>query len=221
MRFFFYHFYHSLAWSYDFVAAIVSIGRWQAWGRAALPYLSAERSRHGKRILEIGFGPGHLQVELKRKGFQAFGVDESPQMIRQAKGNLARNRLPVNLSRGYAQFLPFAPGSFDSVVSTFPSEYISDAETLAEAWRVLKPDGRLVIIPLAWTVGKTLLDRFSDWLFTVTGQRGSLTENLSASLVTRLGQAGFSVEAHEAELAGSVVLVIVAEKIPGGAARHL
>lgn len=203
MRFFFHHFYHALAWTYDFVAAIVSIGRWKDWGRAALPHL------HGKRVLEIGFGPGHLLVEMNQSGFQAVGLDESPQMIRQAKRNLARSQLPATLSRGYAQFLPFASDSFDSVVSTFPSEYVADPRTLAEVRRVLKEDGRFIIVPAAWAGGKSLLERGSRWLFRVTGQSG---EGLEARITDFLAEHGFNAVCSEVDIRHSTVLVIVAEK---------
>lgn len=203
MRFFFHHFYHALAWTYNFVAAIVSIGRWKDWGRAALPHL------HGKRVLEIGFGPGHLLVEMNQSGFQAVGLDESPQMIRQAKRNLARSQLPATLSRGYAQFLPFASDSFDSVVSTFPSEYIADPRTLAEVRRVLKEDGRFIIVPAAWAGGKSLLERGSRWLFRVTGQNG---EGVEARIADFLAEHGFNAVCSEVDIRHSTVLVIVAEK---------
>jgi ubiquinone/menaquinone biosynthesis C-methylase UbiE len=203
MRFFFHHFYHALAWTYDFVAAVVSIGRWKDWGRAALPHL------RGKRVLEIGFGPGHLLVEMNRSGFQAAGLDESPQMIRQAKRNLSWNNLSVALSRGYAQFLPFASDSFDSVVSTFPSEYIADPRTLAEVRRVLKEEGRFVIVPAAWTGGKSLLERGSRWLFRVTGQSG---QGLEARITDFLAEHGFSAICSQVDIRHSTVLVVVAEK---------
>lgn len=203
MRFFFYHFYHALAWTYDLVAAVVSIGRWKTWGRAALPYLRR------KRVLEIGFGPGHLLVEMNQGGFQAVGLDESPQMIRQARRNLARGKLPANLSRGYAQFLPFASDSFDSVVSTFPSEYIADPRTLAEVRRVLKEDGRFIIVPVAWMGGKSLLERGAQWLFQVTGQSG---EGVEARMTDFLSEYGFSAVCLEVEIRHSTVLVVIAEK---------
>ena len=204
MRFFFYHFYHALAWTYDFVAAVVSIGQWKTWGRAVLPHL------HGKRVLELGFGPGHLLVEMNRSGFQAVGLDESPQMIGQAKRNLARSNLPVTLFRGYAQHLPFESGAFDSVVSTFPSEYIADPRTLAEVRRVLKEDGRFVIVPVAWMGGKSLLERGAQWLFEVTGQG---REGVEARITAFLAEHGFSAACMEVEILHSTVLVVVAEKV--------
>lgn len=204
MRFFFHHFYHALAWTYDLVAAVVSIGRWQMWGRAALPYL------RGKRILELGFGPGHLLVELNRSGFQAVGLDESPQMIRQARRNLARNKFPISLSRGYAQFLPFASQSFDSVVATFPSEYIADPRALAEARRVLKEDGRFVVVPVAWMGGKSLLERGAQWLFNITGQG---REGVEERIMAFSAEAGFRAVCSRVEIHHSTVLVVVAEKV--------
>ena len=76
LRSFFFVLYHQFAWTYDLVAATVSLGRWKDWVRSALPYLSG-------RVLEIGFGPGYLQLSLFELGIPAFGLDESRQMARQ------------------------------------------------------------------------------------------------------------------------------------------
>jgi ubiquinone/menaquinone biosynthesis C-methylase UbiE len=205
LKLFFYHFYHSFAWTYDFVAAVVSVGRWKDWGLAALPYV------RGMRVLEIGFGPGHLQVELNRRGFHVFGLDESRQMIRRAQANLAQNQLPVALARGYAQFLPLAADSLDCVVATFPSEYIADRFTLAEIKRTLKPSGRLVIVPMAWIWGKSLTDRAAKWLFRVTGQTDELTDTFEGRIKSLLAETGFRVEMIHAEFRHSTVSIIVAE----------
>ena len=74
MRFFFHHFYHSLAWTYDFIAIVVSVGRWYDWTSAGIPYIQ------GARVLEIGHGTGRLQRLLRDQGFYALGLDESQQM---------------------------------------------------------------------------------------------------------------------------------------------
>lgn len=205
LQFFFHHFYHSFAWTYDFVADFVSIGRWKEWGFTALPHI------RGTHVLEIGSGPGHLQVELNRRGFHTFGLDESRQMLRHVQANLRRNDFPVTLSRGYAQFLPFATGSLHSVVSTFPSEYITDRLTLAEIRRILKPAGRLVIVPTAWIGGKSLPDRAAKWLFRVTRQGEELTDTLEGRIKSIFSKAGFRVEMIYTEIRQSTVMIVIAE----------
>ena len=207
LRFFFHHFYHTFAWTYDFVAAVVSVGRWNDWTLAAIPYLA------GRRILEIGHGPGHLQVALRQKGLVAFGLDESRQMGRVALARITHSGLPLALSRGYAQFLPFGADCFDSVVATFPSEYINDPQTLAEARRVLRPGGKMVIVPMAWMGREKLSDRAASWLFRVTHQQVNWTEDLRERIKARFAEAGFSVSLNQVEIRQSVALVIVAEKL--------
>ena len=206
MRFFFYHFYHSLSWTYDFVAAVVSVGRWRDWGRTVLPHLS------GIRVLELGFGPGHLQSSLTAAGFQAIGLDESRQMCRQAAANIRKTGFSPTLVLGYAQYLPFKDQSFDSLVATFPSEYIFAPETLAEAARVLKSGGRLVVALSASPDDANLPDRAATWLFRITGQGGMITDDIAEKIKAYFAASGLKVNLIREQVRKSTVLLLVAEK---------
>ena len=119
MRFFFHHFYHTFAWTYDFVAALVSVGRWNTWIQAVIPFI------HGKNVLEVGHGPGHLQELLINGQRFSVGLDESRQMGRLAKRRLEKaGHFKFNLIRARAESLPFANDTFDTVLSTSqPSIY--------------------------------------------------------------------------------------------------
>jgi ubiquinone/menaquinone biosynthesis C-methylase UbiE len=196
--------YHPFAWTYDLVAAVVSLGHWQSWVLQARPYLSG-------RVLEIGFGPGHLQVGLNKDGLEAFGLDESRQMARQARGRLRRGNYPVRLVNGYAQSMPFPGDSFDCVAATFPSEYIFEAQTLAEIQRVLRPGGKLVVIPSAWITGQGWLERLAAGLFRLTGQATAL-ELVLPGIKQRIAGSGFEVRHELVELDRSRLLVIVGKK---------
>jgi len=201
----YYLLYHQFAWTYDFVAALVSLGRWQEWVKAALPNMTG-------RVLEIGFGPGHLQVSLNENHLMAFGLDESRQMTRQASRCLRNNRYFSRLSRGYAQNIPFTREIFDSIAATFPAEYIFDPQTLKEIWRVLVPDGRLVIVPMAWITGTSLLEQLAAWVFRVSGETPGKPGPISGAMKERLVRAGFDVKSEIQEMKGSQVLIIVAKK---------
>lgn len=156
--------YHQFAFTYDLVAAAVSFNRWKDWTREILPLIE------GTRILELGFGPGHLHRLLRREGWFAVGIDESPQMTRLARRN---TKGMANLTRGLAQHLPFADESFDTIISTFPSEYIFDPRTLAEARRCLTDRGRLIVLLAAMPKSRVL-----EWLYKVTGESPSESEEV-------------------------------------------
>jgi len=205
MRFFFYHFYHAFAWTYDFVAGIVSIGRWKDWIQTVIPFIK------GRRVLEIGHGPGHLQQRfLRTRGLLAVGLDESRQMGLLAKRNTDG---AAHLARGLAQSLPFPSKTFDSVVSTFPAEYIFDPRTLSDVFRVLNTGGRFIILPVAWIVGRAFLDRLAAWLFRVTGETPTnVTDIINERAVRPLEKAGFKIETRQIEIASSVVLIVIASK---------
>jgi ubiquinone/menaquinone biosynthesis C-methylase UbiE len=215
LRFFFRLLYHQFAFTYDLVAATVSMGRWKDWVLSVIPFIE------GSRILEIGHGPGHLQRALLSRNLLTIGLDESPQMGHLANHNLSHfthNNLSsaytqINLTRGVSQHLPFPNEWFDTLVATFPAEYIFDPQTLIEAQRVLKSNGRFVILPGATIMGRGILDRAMALLFRFTGQTPpNISEILREKSKEPFGKAGFHVEIYELNIRSSLVLILVATK---------
>ena len=199
MRVFFDLLYHPFAFAYDFVAAIVSFGRWNDWVQSVTPFIG------GTRILELGHGPGHLQLELTTRGFDSVAMDESAPMGRIAKHRLGNS---MKLARAVTQKIPFASKTFDTVISTFPSEYIFDPQTLAEAHRVLRSGGRLIVLPVAFPTSG-----FLKWLYKVTGESPAKLDNiLKERFKQPFTEAGFSVELKTVELKSSTLLIILADK---------
>lgn len=130
---------------YRFASTVPFAGQWRAWQRQVLPHL------RGHDVLELGCGLGDLLADMLNAGYSCRAIEHSPQMLKAARATLAKRHLgpPELITRGSAQALPFSASSFDSVVSTFPSEYIYDPATISEVARVLRPGGRLVVIESA------------------------------------------------------------------------
>jgi ubiquinone/menaquinone biosynthesis C-methylase UbiE len=201
MRVFFDLLYHPFAFTYDLVAAAVSFGKWNDWVRSVIPCFAIS----GARILELGHGPGHLQLALTTRGLDSVAMDESAPMGRLAKRRLGSSQ---KLVRAVAQKIPFASETFDTVISTFPSEYIFDPQTLSEAHRVLRSGGRLIVLPVAFPTSG-----FLKWLYKITGESpAALDEILKERFKEPFAQAGFSVEIRTIELKSSALLIILADK---------
>jgi len=201
LRRFFRLLYNELAWSYDLVAWLVSFGQWRAWGRTTLPHLRRDR------VLELGHGPGHLLLSLEREGFAPVGVDLSRTMGRQARDRLRRADACAALVRAEAQMLPFPAGAFDSIVATFPSEFITDARTLRQVERVLTPGGHLVIAASVRFEGNAMTSRFLSWLYQVTGQTEPSPERFAALLE----RAALSSRITREQVGNAAVTVVIAE----------
>ncbi|MBX6772445.1 MAG: class I SAM-dependent methyltransferase [Chloroflexi bacterium] len=132
--------YRELAALYGPVSWIISGGRWRRWQRGVLPFL------RGTRILEIGCGPGHLLAILLGAGLTAYGLDRSPAMCRRARCHCRHLATPGRIVQADARAIPFGPASFDSLVLTFPASYLLDPAFWSEAHRVLRRDGRVIVL---------------------------------------------------------------------------
>ncbi len=141
-------------------------------------------------------------------------MDESAQMGRLAQRLLAKAGYhEFSLTRGLGEKLPFAAETFDTVVSTFPTEYIFETHTLLEIRRVLRSGGLLIILPAAWIVGQKVLDRGAAWLFKITGQSPPFSYGvISQHIQPSFEQAGFNPEFKTVETKSSVILIVIAHK---------
>jgi SAM-dependent methyltransferase len=96
-----------------------------------------------QRILEVGCGTGFWLDLLASKVKVACGLDYSLGMLEQAKGRSA----PLRLSRGDAVHLPYGDNSFDLVYCVDAIHHFGNQPTfIAEAFRVLHPDGALAVL---------------------------------------------------------------------------
>ena len=194
--------YHQFAWAYDTVAWIVSLGMWKDWVMSVLPFIQ------GPKVLELGHGPGHLLIALQGAGHNVVGMDESREMGRLAVERLLSSNVSVLCINGYAQFMPFCNSHFDTICATFPSEYILDPTTLSEAYRVLKPGGRLVILPTAWFARDYIPGRLVALVYISSGQPSGLMDGYTKPLL----YSGFQVSTEVRNLERSKTLVILALK---------
>ena len=198
--------YNQLAWSYDLIAWIVSSGLWKSWVSSVLPYL------HGERILEFGFGPGHLQQSASKIGLNILGVDISWSMAKICKNRLVSANFIAKISLANAQDLPFPSAIFDQIVATFPAPYIFEERTLSEINRVLLPQGELIIMPTAFSTTNFPVQRFFSWLFNLSTTSDTKDQFYNNHFLTPLERKGFQVSREEIPVKKSKVIIIFAKK---------
>ena len=107
-------------------------------------YAFAARLARGKRVLDAGCGAGYGSAELAGEADSVVGVDVADQAIAFAT---AHYQLPnLRFERASCTALPHAAGSFDLVAAFEVIEHLEDwPALLAEARRVLSPNGQLVV----------------------------------------------------------------------------
>ncbi|MFQ3536896.1 MAG: methyltransferase domain-containing protein [Aggregatilineales bacterium] len=196
--------YNELAFTYDAVSFVVSLGEWRLWQRAALQFLPPISGP----VLELAHGTGNLQLDLHAAGIPSLAIDLSPYMSRIAGHKLRRNNVPVCLVRARAEQLPLRAQSFAAAISTFPTAFILAPHTLREVHRVLQPSGRLIIVPNALFTTKGAAQRGIELAYRLTGQRGAAPLNLHE----RFAEAGFRLSFAQVPAKRSVAQVVIAEK---------
>jgi ArsR family transcriptional regulator len=114
------------------------------------------------RLLDVGSGTGRLLELAAPRCGAAVGVDASREMLALARGRLAERGLADRCTVRQADLyrLPFADASFDAVTIQMVLHFAEDpAAALAEAARVLSPEGVLVVADLAPHARADLLER--------------------------------------------------------------
>lgn len=104
----------------------------------------------GSRILDVPCGWGRHTLLLPEAGQESFGADLSVDLLRRAASGAREAGVPNRFAAADLRFLPFRDGAFDAVINVFTSlglflEDSEDIRALAEARRVLRPDGLFLL----------------------------------------------------------------------------
>ncbi len=202
LRFAFHLFYNPFAFTYDIVSALVSRGRWRVWTRQAIPRIG------GPRVLEVPCGTGNLELDLAGAGYRPVAVDLSPSMLNITRRKLLRAGLDLRLLRARVQALPFAASSFDTVIMTFPPEFVSDPHTFDEVRRVLSDQGCLVWVDAGRLLPRDFWSRFLNEALNAVGGEWHF-ESMARQI---LKQAGFDFKIEWVQDDASQVAVVTARK---------
>lgn len=128
-------------------------------------------------------------------------------------GHVAQRRLhaadaSVLLVRGRAQALPFADQTFPFVLITFPAEFAVDLLTAGELWRIMQPEGMVVIIVTAQVVGGSGLGLWVGGLLAMVRHARPWYTQIESVYAA----AGFSVSIQSVPLPQSRVTVALARR---------
>lgn len=117
------------------------------------------------RVLELGIGTG-ASLPFYPPSCRVYGVDPSEQMLRRAVHRTRRVDRPLGAAAMEAEALGFADATFDTVVATLAFCSIEEPpRALAEAYRVLRPGGTLLLLEHVRPEGRLgrLFDRLDPW----------------------------------------------------------
>jgi ArsR family transcriptional regulator len=136
---------------------------WAAWSRALgllMPPLE---------VADLGCGEGYLTIETARWAKRVLAVDRSREMLARARALAARRKVRnITWKRGEIERVPVKDAAVDLVLLSQALHHAEEpARALAEARRILRPRGRLLVLDLrahgeAW-VAETLGDRWQGF----------------------------------------------------------
>lgn len=150
-----------IAHRYDLLNHLLSLNQDKRWRQRLAGLLPNGDRLH---LLDLATGTGDQLISLEETGRIAVGVgvDPSEGMLKVARKKLAKLKLGdrLRVQTGVAEDIPAADESYDLVTISFGIRNVLDLEkALAEMYRVLKPDGRALILEFSLP-GNRLLRMF-------------------------------------------------------------
>ena len=163
----------------------------------------------GPEVLELGVGTGK-NIPFYPPGLRIAAIDLTPGMLERAQRRAAASGAQVDMRWGDAQQLDFPSGRFDEVVATFVFCSVPDPTLgFAEAARVLKPGGRLLLLEHMRSASPLLgglMDALNPLVVRMMGA------NINRRTVQNVQGSGLFLEQVEDVGLGGIFKLIVARK---------
>lgn len=161
-------------------------------------------------VLEIGMGTGDTLRRLKTAPFPIAsytGVDVSTGMLAEAQKQVPGSPFPVTLRQANAESLSiFADASFDTVTASLVLCTVPDAKAaLREMARVVKPDGRIVLIEHVLAPNRVIA---TGMKILAPLQRRHMACNIDRHTNKLVREMGFRIERDDARFLGIVHLMV-------------
>ena len=105
---------------------------------------------NGQKVLDLGTGTGVLPRNMYKYGAEWTGTDISPEQIEQAKILAAASNMKICFQAVPTEQLDFPGESFDVITACQCFWYFDHERVIPKLAELLKPDGRFLILYMAW-----------------------------------------------------------------------
>lgn len=155
--------FSSIAGRYDLINDLQSFGFHRLWKRRVVSLASVGP---GSRAIDLCCGSGDIAEALARTGAEVTGIDFNSAMLDVARRRLGRRKdLRIRYEQGDALALPFDDGTFDAATMGYGLRNLADFDKgIAEALRLVRPGGRLVILDFGKPDSPTLRKIYFSYL---------------------------------------------------------
>ena len=171
--------FNSVASKYDVMNDVMSMGIHRIWKDAMMDWLAP---RAGQRLLDVAGGTGDISFRfLKRAGSgHATVLDLTEPMLVEGRKRAEADQMAASLDWvvGDAMSLPFDNNSFDVYTISFGIRNVTrPQEALNEAFRVLRPGGRLMVLEFSQIPNPAMQWAYDRYSFNVIPPMGKLIAN--------------------------------------------
>jgi demethylmenaquinone methyltransferase / 2-methoxy-6-polyprenyl-1,4-benzoquinol methylase len=173
----------SVASRYDLMNDVMSAGIHRLWKDAMMDWLAP---RPGQRLLDVAGGTGDIAFRFLNRAGRATAtvLDLTEPMLIEGRKRADAERLADCLTwvAGNAEALPFPDASFDVYTISFGIRNVARKErALSEAWRVLRPGGRLMVLEFSRIPVPLMQKAYDLYSFEVIPRMGQLIAGDRAS----------------------------------------
>ncbi|WP_375690164.1 class I SAM-dependent methyltransferase [Pseudooceanicola sp. LIPI14-2-Ac024] len=120
---------------------------WGNWGESEDRLQMLPADMRGKDAIELGCGTGYVAAWMARRGARVTAIDVSPRQLATARRLAAAHGAEITFIEGNAEVTGLPDGAFDFAISEYGAAiWCPPGDWLREAWRLLRPGGRLVFL---------------------------------------------------------------------------